>query len=84
MPPGPTPTIDPISILGVFLSSRDPAFVPSEIADELDVTTEGARHQMNRLVDQGFLNKKKPGQRTVLYWITDDGVEYYVQQTKAR
>jgi predicted transcriptional regulator len=79
--PGPQPEIDAISILKIFLSSSDPAFVPSEIAAELEVTTEGARHQMNRLVERGFLAKKKPGKRTVLYWVTDEGLRYYVENT---
>lgn len=61
--------------------STDPAFVPAEVADELDVTPEGARHQMNRLVDRGLLAKKKPGQRTVLYWVTDEGVRYYAEHS---
>lgn len=78
---GPDPEIDPISILRVFLQDSDPAFVPAEIAQELDCTTEGARHQMNRLVDKGFLKKKKPGQRTVIYWITDEGSHHYVEHT---
>jgi predicted ArsR family transcriptional regulator len=63
--------------LHVFVSSADPAFVPSELSDELNVTTEGARHQMERLVDSGLLAKKKPGQRTVMYWITPKGREHY-------
>ena len=81
MTAGPDPEIDPISILRVFLGSTDPAFVPSEIADDLDCTTEGARHQMNQLVERGFLSKKKPGQRTVLYWVTDEGRQYYFGET---
>lgn len=79
---GPDPEISPISILRVFLRDSDPAFVPSEIAQELDCTTEGARHQMDRLVNEGLLKKKKPGQRTVIYWITDEGSQHYVEQTK--
>jgi DNA-binding MarR family transcriptional regulator len=78
---GPDPEIKAVDILRVFLSSPDPAFVPAEIADELGVTTEGARHQMNRLADRGLLEKKKPGSRTVLYWITEDGREYYFRET---
>lgn len=78
---GPDPEIDPISILRIFLRSTDPAFVPSEIAEELDCTSEGARHQMNKLVERGLLSKKKPGQRTVMYWITNEGSRYYVEQT---
>lgn len=81
--PGPEPEIDDVSILRVFLSSPDPAFISSEIADELDVTAEGARHQLNRLVERGLLNRKKPGSRTVIYWITDAGRTYYFEQTQS-
>jgi predicted transcriptional regulator len=75
--PGPEPDITAVDVLHEFVVSTDPAFVPSEIGDRLDVTTEGARHQMNNLVEQGLLAKKKPGKRTVLYWITKDGREFY-------
>lgn len=78
---GPDPEIEEVDILRAFLSSTDPAFVPAEIAEKLDVTSEGARHQMNRLVEKGLLGKKKPGKRTVLYWITDEGRERYFDQT---
>jgi len=81
VPRGPDPEIEAVDILRAFLSSSDPAFVPAEIADELDVTPEGARHQMNRLVEEGLLEKKKPGKRTVLYWITDAGRERYFEET---
>lgn len=74
---GPDPDIQAVDILRVFLSSSDAAFVPAEIADELGVTTEGARHQMNRLTDRELLEKKKPGSRTVLYWITESGHKHY-------
>jgi Fic family protein len=78
---GPDPKIDAISILSVVLASPDPAFTAWEIADALDVTAEGARHQMNRLVDAGYLAKKKPGHRTTIYWPTDAGLRYYVEAT---
>lgn len=78
---GPDPEITDIEILRVFALSSDAAFIASEIADELDVTTEGARHQMNNLVERGLLRKKKPGQRTVLYWITNSGVDYYADNS---
>lgn len=79
---GPDPEIDAVSILNIFVVSPEPAFVPSEIAEELEVTTEGARHQMNNLVDRNLLQKKKPGERTVLYWITTSGEEYYAEHAE--
>lgn len=54
-------------VLAVCIGSPDPAFVPVEIADELDVTRKGARYKMEPLVDEGLLDRKKPGSRTVLY-----------------
>jgi predicted ArsR family transcriptional regulator len=73
---GPDPEIEAEDILTIFVLSTEPAFVPAEIAERLDVTTEGARHRMDALVEQGLLARKKPGQRTVLYWATDEGREY--------
>jgi len=78
---GPDPQIDALSILSIVLASSDPAFTAGEIAAELDVTAEGARHQMDRLVEAGYLAKKKAGHRTVLYWPTQDGLAYYVSET---
>jgi predicted transcriptional regulator len=80
---GPDPEITAFDILSVFVGSDDPAFVPAEIAAELDVTTEGARHQMDNLVRKDLLAKKKPSQRTVLYWITPAGYEYYTENASS-
>lgn len=74
---GPDPEIGPVDILQQFIVTAEPAFVPKEIADGLNVTKEGARHQMERLVDEGLLARKKPSSRVVIYWITDDGKQYY-------
>jgi|GEM_PF-489650 len=84
VPRGPDPEIKALDILSIFVLSTDPAFVPAEIAERLEVTTEGARHQMNKLVENGLLAKKKPGKRTVLYWVTEDGIEYYAEHADAR
>mgnify|MGYP002338718969 CR=1 FL=1 len=79
MPRGPDPQISESKILHEFVVSPDPAFVPKEIGERLGVTTEGARHQMDNLVDRGLLAKKTPGKRTVLYWITEKGREHYAR-----
>jgi len=79
MPRGPDPKIDPITILGIMIASPDPAFTTSEMAAEFDVTADGARHQMERLVDAGYLAKKKASHRTTLYWPTQAGIQEYVE-----
>lgn len=83
MPRGPAPEADELSILRAFLSDDDPAYVLSEIAEKLGMNKETVRHQIKqkKLVERGLLARKKPGSRTVLYWITPDGTQYYVEQT---
>lgn len=78
---GPDPTITTLDVLRVFLSHDDPAFIAPEVAEELDVSLEGVRNRLNRAVEDGYLAKKRSGSRTVLYWITQDGIEYYAEQT---
>lgn len=80
--PGPDPEISAVDILSVFVNSPDPAFVAAEVAAELDVTHQGARHQMEKLVDAGYLARKKPGRSTVLYWLTPEGHAYYAENTE--
>jgi len=76
---GPDPEITTVGILEAFLASNEPAFVVAEIAEKLDCTVEGARHQMQNLVEEGYLDRKKPSQRSVLYWVTDEGRQYYFE-----
>jgi len=78
---GPDPSIPDVDILRVFLRSSDPAFVPIELANELDAGVETARNRMDSLADRGLLHKKKPGKRTVMYWITEDGKQFYFDKT---
>lgn len=74
---GPDPKIDPLDLLHEFVVSPDPAFVPSEIAESFDASAETARTAMNKLVEDGYLGRKKPGERTVIYWITPEGRRHY-------
>jgi DNA-binding MarR family transcriptional regulator len=66
-----------ITILRYIAVSPDPAFVPQELAHELGINKETARNRMNDLVDMGLLSRKKPGARTVMYWITTEGKQFY-------
>jgi predicted ArsR family transcriptional regulator len=58
-------------IIAVFRDSSDPAFYASEIAEAIDYTVEGARNRLDRLVEEGVLERKKRGKRSVVYWLKD-------------
>jgi len=51
---------------------RGPAFTAPELAAGLDLSEDSARERLYNLVDKGTLSMKKPGHRTVVFWLTDD------------
>lgn len=75
---GPDPKIEPIKVLGMMIWSSDPAFTTSEVAEQFDATVNGARYQMDRMVERGYLKKKKSSHRTTIYWPTQEGRQAYV------
>lgn len=58
-------------VLGVFDEVRGPVITSSDVAGQLDCTTEAARQKLTRLYDQGEVDKRKTG-RTVVWWHTDE------------
>ena len=59
-------------ILTFMERSDDPAFTANEIAERFDLTNAAARNRLYKLVDQGKVEYKKAGHRTVLFWIAGD------------
>jgi predicted transcriptional regulator len=81
MMPGPDPDVSAVDILRVFVERPDPAFIASEIAAEVGMTTQGARNRLEQLCDDGYLATKQPGERTRLWWLTPAGHRYYSAST---
>jgi len=77
--PGPDPTFDAVSILRVFISDPFPGIIASEVARELDGSTTGVKRQMDKLVEQGLLQRKEPGPKTHIYAITPAGRAYFAE-----
>jgi len=77
--PGPNPSDDDVDVLRYFVESPDPVLFASELAEPMDMTTEGVRHRLNNLVDAGHLHTKKPGHRTRVYWLSREGREFYAE-----
>jgi len=62
-------TVSLEDVLGVFDAVRGPVITSSDVAEELDCTTEAARQKLRRLYDQGEVDKRKTG-RVVVWWHT--------------
>ncbi|GAA0217430.1 MULTISPECIES: hypothetical protein [Halobaculum] len=74
---GPDPSHTKVDILRQFIETPDPVLFVSEVSEYFDKSDEWARGRMNELVEDGYLDSKKPGRRTRVYWITREGREYY-------
>ncbi|ELZ39332.1 hypothetical protein C471_08440 [Halorubrum saccharovorum DSM 1137] len=48
-----------------------PAFTAPEIADSLGIGVDSARQYLYELVDSDLLSMKKPGSRTVIFWLSE-------------
>lgn len=55
------------AILHVFEEADVPVLTANEVADELDCSRPAAYNKLEKLVEQGDLQKKKVGARAVVY-----------------
>jgi len=65
-------TVTNQEIKDVMTESSDPAFTTSEIAAQFGLSVEGMRGRLEELAEKGEVLKKKPGPRTVLWWVRED------------
>jgi len=77
VPRGPDRAVSLVDVLEVMVSSSDPAFSTTEIADELDTTTQTIRKRVEELADRGFVTLKETPNAKI-FWITDAGYQHYV------
>lgn len=63
-------SVTPERVLGVFERVKGPTITSSDVANELDCSTEAARQKLNRLHERGSVHRRKAG-RTVLWWLAD-------------
>jgi len=55
------------AVLHIFEDADVPVLTASEVADELDCSRPAAYNKLEKLVEQGDLQKKKVGARAVVY-----------------
>ena len=65
------PTVTPERVLAVFDAVEGPVVTSSDVADELDCTTEAARRALEELRENGRLARRKTAGR-LIYWREDD------------
>lgn len=57
-------------ILKVFDFADEPVLTASEVAAELPITREAAGRRLNQMRENGLVDRKKTGARSIAWWAT--------------
>jgi response regulator of citrate/malate metabolism len=68
-------TVEDEEIITAMREHPDPAFTTFELAEEFDMSSEGMRHRLEQIREDGPVRKKKPTKRTVIWWVKWDQPE---------
>lgn len=68
-------TVSDGEIVAAMSRHPDPAFTTSELAGMFDMTAEGIRRRLESLRERNEVYKKKPTERTVIWWVPADQSE---------
>lgn len=63
-------TVGPTDVLATFDAVDGPVITSTDVAEQLDCTTEAARQKLKQLVEDDILARRRTG-RTFVYWIVD-------------
>jgi len=66
--PGRKPTVSNEEILAVFVNAEDPVLMADEVAESLPIGRRAVYNRLRSLEDQGFLQSKKTGARSTVWW----------------
>lgn len=70
---GRKPTVPDVDILREIAVAPDPIVTAVELADEIDMSQQGAYSRLETLESEEYVRSKKVGSRARVWWITDKG-----------
>lgn len=74
---------DDIEFLRIFALSSDPVLTALEIANDLEMSQQGAYSRLRNFEADGLVNSKKVGAKARVFWLTDEGKNYVSDFTSA-
>lgn len=72
--PGRGKDVEDIEILVIILNAPDPVVTSNEVAEQADISRQGAHDRLQQLEDRGLIQSVMKGAR--LWWLTDEGVAH--------
>ena len=65
-------TVTPERVLDAMATHPDPTVSAREVGEALGCSTDAARKKLTELHEQGRVERKKVGGRSVVWWLTDE------------
>jgi len=72
--PGRSKDIEDIEILVIILNAPDPVVTSNDVAEQADISRQGAHDRLQQLEDRGLIQSVMKGAR--LWWLTDEGLTH--------
>jgi DNA-binding MarR family transcriptional regulator len=70
---GRPPSVSAEEVVQAIALYPEPIVTARDIHDDIGLQPASALKRLNRLVDEGYLRKKKVGSSAAVYWISDEG-----------
>jgi len=77
---GRTERVSDADVLAAIQRTYAPVSTASQLAEELEYTTDGMRKRLERMEDDGLINSRKVGARARVFWLSDDGDKLLAEQ----
>jgi len=72
--PGRDKDVEDIEILVIILNAPDPVVTSNEVAEQADISRQGAHDRLQQLDEAGLIQSVMKGAR--LWWLTDEGLAH--------
>ena len=70
---GRPPTVTVEEVMRAIALHPEPVVTARDINADLGLEPDSARERLKTLVDEGYLDMKKPGGSAMVFWMTDKG-----------
>lgn len=67
------PTHSAAEICALIALHPEPVVTTGDLHEDLELTQRGTQARLERLVEEGYLDRKSVGANGVVYWLTDKG-----------
>lgn len=70
---GRPPTVDAEKVMRAIALHPEPVVTARDIHEQIGLKPDGARERLKQLVEEGYLEMKRPGRSALVFWMTDAG-----------